>query len=115
MERDQELTGTLERRSSLRRRLVLAAQLQAPDRSRLGVTQDISRSGALLLSAGRFKPGESVDLMVASGRSNTEIHIRAQVVRAAAWAIAGPWRCLMAVRFELPLTDESALLVGSLT
>jgi hypothetical protein len=111
MDRDLELVGTVEHRRSLRRRVVLAARVDAPSRSRAAVTQEISRTGAFVLTSGFFPEGESVEVAVLPARTTAEVHIRGRVVRTIPRAINSPWQYALAISFAEPLSTETALLM----
>jgi hypothetical protein len=110
MNSEVELQSTLERRRYPRHRLSLAARVDTASRSRMAVTQDISRSGALLLVAGRFYQGEDIDLVVLPLNSDEEIRLHGRVVRMEEKKTSRPWRCSIAVNFESPLPLENKLL-----
>lgn len=107
------MAGSLERRDFPRQRLALVARVEGGGRSRLAVTQDISRGGALLFAEGRFEPGDCVRLTVVAERTEHEVHLGARVLRALPRS-ERPWRCALAVQFDATLPLETAMLVGPL-
>jgi len=113
MDREREMAGSLERRDHPRQRVALVARLEGGGKSRLAVTQDISRGGALLFAAGAFEPGEAIALTVVAERTEHEFHLHARVLRAVPRS-ERPWRCALAVQFDEALSLETALLVGPL-
>ena len=101
--------NVVDRRRAPRVHLTLSARLVAAAHTRLAVTRNISQTGALLLAAGRFQPGEEVEISVLPEHTDTEVHVRGKVVRAQTDAVDVPWRCIVAVCFEAPLPVDSAL------
>ena len=113
MDRAQELAGTFDRRQAQRCQVVLASRVESPLRSRVAVTRDISRTGAMLLAAGRYRQGDLIELAVLPLRSDAEIHVRGRVMRTEPSTVGGPWRSCLAVRFDDPLPVEDAQLLGT--
>ncbi|MBI5544362.1 MAG: PilZ domain-containing protein [Deltaproteobacteria bacterium] len=98
--------GFAERRRAPRHEVFLAARLDTPTRSRVSITQDLSATGARLLSIGRFQPGEPVEVWMLIGGTRTKVRATGKVVHAKPYSVSGPWRCQLAVQFDEPLAEN---------
>jgi len=89
---------------------ILGAELRSLERSRLAVTKDISRSGALLLSEGKFAEGDVVELAMVNAGAKQEYLLKGKVVRSKRTSNEGPLRWELAFTFEQELAADSPLL-----
>ena len=96
-----------ERRSAVRRAALVPVQIDTPTRSaRLGVTRDVSESGALIASSSPFEIGEPTWLTLQVSMRRT-VRIRGRIVRLELGSAgADLWRYNVAVRFDQPLAAE---------
>ena len=94
-------------------RVTLAATLDGPGRSRVAVILELASTGARLLSAGRFQPGEPVGLWLLPADSQEMIHATGKVAAADPSSPSWLWRCRLELQFDAPLPDDTLeLLVG---
>jgi hypothetical protein len=94
-----------ERRSAVRRTALVPVQIDTPTRSaRLGVTRDVSESGALIASSSPFEIGEPTWLTLQVSMRET-VRIRGRIVRLELGS-ADLFRYNVAVRFDQPLSAE---------
>ena len=95
--------GVAERRVEPRLDVSVATRLDPDPDGRVGITQNMSRSGARLLCIDRVEPGQAVEMWFYSPPPSVEVRATGRVIRAEPFSVSGPWRCVMAVRFDEPL------------
>ena len=76
-------------------------------RDRVGVTRNLSPTGALFHSASRFEPGETLELLYREPGSEEDVRVKAKVVRTEIDdPKSGSFFChLTAVQFDPPVED----------
>ena len=95
--------GVMDRRIEPRLNISVATRLDADPGGRVGITQNMSRSGARLLCMDCVEAGQAVELWFHSPAPFEEVRATGRVIRAEPFSVSGPWRCAMAVRFVEPL------------
>ena len=70
-----------------------------------GLTQDLSRGGARLLTQGKYAAGSRLNLQIHIDKSNV-IKLTATVIRAVAVTDRGMWQNEIGVRFDELLADD---------
>lgn len=111
--RDDEREAQDERRKEPRLEVSVAARLDCEFDGLVGMTQDLSKHGARMLSMARLKPGQVLDLWFLTPEPTREVHAKGRILRAAPFSVSGPWCCVMAVEFEEPLSMEPREFLGS--
>ena len=99
-----------DKRTALRHLVVVPVQIDSAERKqRLGVTRDVSKSGARFLSNSKFAIGEKLEVtFYVSSASNSSRKVQGEVVRLEALPPGLQWRYAMALRFEdsMPEAEE---------
>lgn len=103
----------VERREEPRLEVAVAARLDKDEDGHVAIARDLSRVGARLLCIDRLQAGQSVEIWLLTPSANEEVHVTGKVVRAEPFSTSGPWRCMMAVRFDQPLERKLEQFVGS--
>jgi hypothetical protein len=95
------------RRRSLRHLVVVPVQVDSAERKeRLGVTRDVSGSGARFLSNSKFAVGERLQVtFYLSSKPDASKKRQGEVVRVEALPAGLQWRYAMAVRFDESMAE----------
>ncbi|MCP4680294.1 MAG: PilZ domain-containing protein [Deltaproteobacteria bacterium] len=95
-----------ERRRHERYPIIFGSDIDSDSNSaRLGLTQDISQSGVLLLTLSPYGVGKRIKLRIVIEENDVTERV-AKVVRETDVDNRGMWQCEVAVEFEEQLPDE---------
>jgi hypothetical protein len=109
----QDMRGaTMDRRAEPRLDVSVPTRLDSDPDGRVGITQNLSRSGTRLLCIQRVEPGQVVELWFSSPSPSALVRATGRVIRAEPFSVSGPWRCAVAVRFDELLPVSPEVLVG---
>ncbi len=95
-----------ERRRHERYPVIFGSDIDSESNSaRLGLTQDVSRSGVMLLTLSPYGVGKRIKIRIVIDEDDVTVRV-AQVVREKNVDDRGMWQCEIAVEFEEQLPDE---------
>ena len=100
-----------ERRNHERHVVFVAAEIERGPKLRLGITKDLSRSGALLFTRTRLRVGDDIVLKLVMSDQGRE-QVVARVIREDDVAVDGFWRRQVAVTFDRLLPENTAQRIG---